>query len=162
LARPIVLILHLFRLAGVVIFRKDYSPPSSPSSRPFTHPGELGLVPLVVAHKASQVPLQVRCLGSTTPSRTLGRAPCRCGRTVALHHHRRRSTLLLSTGPRTWVPRALLHMVPATPRQHCMPMGEHTEEQRPPTQPSSLLALPGTLSSVAPRARTRWPSPSTQ
>jgi len=27
LARPIVLIPHLFRLAGVVNFRKDYSPP---------------------------------------------------------------------------------------------------------------------------------------
>jgi hypothetical protein len=36
LARLIVLILHLFRLADVIIFRKDYSPPSSPPSRPFT------------------------------------------------------------------------------------------------------------------------------
>jgi len=27
LARPIVLISHLFRLAGVIYFRKDYSPP---------------------------------------------------------------------------------------------------------------------------------------
>jgi len=36
LARPIVLIPHLFRLAGIIIFRKDYSPPSSPPSRPFS------------------------------------------------------------------------------------------------------------------------------
>jgi hypothetical protein len=34
LARPIVLISHLFWLAGTVIFRKDYSPSSSPPSRP--------------------------------------------------------------------------------------------------------------------------------
>jgi hypothetical protein len=36
LARPIVLIPHLFRFADVINFRKDYSPPSSPPSRPFT------------------------------------------------------------------------------------------------------------------------------
>jgi len=35
LARPIVLIPHLFQLAGAISFRKDYSPPSSPPSRPF-------------------------------------------------------------------------------------------------------------------------------
>jgi len=35
LARPIVLIPHLFRLAGAISFRKDYSPPSSPPSRPY-------------------------------------------------------------------------------------------------------------------------------
>ena len=31
MARPIVLIPHLFRLAGVINFRKDYSPPFSPN-----------------------------------------------------------------------------------------------------------------------------------
>ena len=37
MARPIVLILHLFRLADMINFRKDYSPPpSSPPSRPYT------------------------------------------------------------------------------------------------------------------------------
>jgi hypothetical protein len=37
LARPIVLIPHLFRFADAINFRKDYSPPpSSPPSRPFT------------------------------------------------------------------------------------------------------------------------------
>ena len=35
MARPIVLIPHLYRLADVINFRKDYSPPSSPPSRPF-------------------------------------------------------------------------------------------------------------------------------
>jgi hypothetical protein len=34
LARPIVLISHLFRLASTIIFRKNYSPSSSPPSRP--------------------------------------------------------------------------------------------------------------------------------
>jgi hypothetical protein len=38
LARPIVLIPHLFRLAGVINFRKDYSPPSSPPSQPYRMP----------------------------------------------------------------------------------------------------------------------------
>ena len=38
MARPIVLIPHLFRLAGAISFRKDYSPPSSPPSRPFNQP----------------------------------------------------------------------------------------------------------------------------
>ena len=36
MARPIVLIPHLFRLAYVINFRKDYSPPSSLPSRPTT------------------------------------------------------------------------------------------------------------------------------
>ena len=36
MARPIVLIPHLFRLADAIKFRKDYSPPSSPPSRPYT------------------------------------------------------------------------------------------------------------------------------
>ena len=36
MARPIVLISHLFRLADVISFRKDYSLPSSPPSRPYT------------------------------------------------------------------------------------------------------------------------------
>ena len=36
MARSKVLIPHLFRLAGAISFRKDYSPPSSPPSRPFT------------------------------------------------------------------------------------------------------------------------------
>jgi hypothetical protein len=36
LARPIVLIPHLFRLADAINFRKDYSPPSSPPSRPYS------------------------------------------------------------------------------------------------------------------------------
>ena len=35
MARPIVLIPYLFRLADAISFRKDYSPPSSPPSRPF-------------------------------------------------------------------------------------------------------------------------------
>ena len=35
MARPIVLILHLFWLANAIIFRKDYSPPSSLPSRPY-------------------------------------------------------------------------------------------------------------------------------
>ena len=35
MARPIVLIPHLFRLADAIYFRKDYSPPSSPPSRPY-------------------------------------------------------------------------------------------------------------------------------
>ena len=42
MARPIVLIPHLFRLAGVIIFRKDYSPPSSPPSRPFNPVQQIG------------------------------------------------------------------------------------------------------------------------
>ena len=33
MAKPIVLIPHLFRLASTINFRKDYSPPSSPPSR---------------------------------------------------------------------------------------------------------------------------------
>ena len=36
MARPIVLIPHLYRLADAINFRKDYSPPSSPPSRPYT------------------------------------------------------------------------------------------------------------------------------
>jgi hypothetical protein len=36
LARPIVLIPHLFQLADAINFRTDYSTPSSLSSRPFT------------------------------------------------------------------------------------------------------------------------------
>jgi hypothetical protein len=35
LARTIVLIPYLFRFADAINFRKDYSPPSSPPSRPF-------------------------------------------------------------------------------------------------------------------------------
>ena len=35
MARPILIIPHLFRLADAINFRKDYSPPSSPPSRPF-------------------------------------------------------------------------------------------------------------------------------
>jgi hypothetical protein len=35
LARPIVLIPHLFRLADMIIFRKNYLPPSSLPSRPY-------------------------------------------------------------------------------------------------------------------------------
>ena len=35
MARPIVFILHLYRLADAINFRKDYSPPSSPPSRPY-------------------------------------------------------------------------------------------------------------------------------
>ena len=35
MARPIVLILHLLRLADVINFRKNYSPPSIPTSRPY-------------------------------------------------------------------------------------------------------------------------------
>ena len=35
MARPIILIPYLFLLAGAIKFRKDYSPPSSPPSRPF-------------------------------------------------------------------------------------------------------------------------------
>ena len=35
MAKPIVLIPHLYRLADAINFRKDYSPPSSPPSRPF-------------------------------------------------------------------------------------------------------------------------------
>ena len=42
MARPIVLIPHLFRLAGVIFFRKDYSPPLvrhlDPSTLPLTKP----------------------------------------------------------------------------------------------------------------------------
>jgi hypothetical protein len=38
LARPIVLISYLFWLAAQLIFSKDYSPSSSPPSRPFTGP----------------------------------------------------------------------------------------------------------------------------
>ena len=39
MARPIVLIPHLFRLADAINFRKDYSPPSSPPSRPYIAEG---------------------------------------------------------------------------------------------------------------------------
>jgi hypothetical protein len=51
LARPIVLILHLFRLASVIDFRKDYSTPSSsPPSRPYTNALQwlVGLPPLLI------------------------------------------------------------------------------------------------------------------
>jgi hypothetical protein len=37
LDRTIVLIPHLFQLAGVINFRKDYSPPSSLPSRPYNY-----------------------------------------------------------------------------------------------------------------------------
>ena len=37
MARLISLILHLFRLASAINFRKDYSPPSSPPFRPYTN-----------------------------------------------------------------------------------------------------------------------------
>ena len=37
MAKRIVSIPHKFRLAGVISFRNDYSPPSSPPSRPYTH-----------------------------------------------------------------------------------------------------------------------------
>ena len=43
LARPIVLIPHLFWLADVINFRKDYSPPSSPPSRPYTRHSPRGV-----------------------------------------------------------------------------------------------------------------------
>ena len=46
MARPIVLIPHLFRLADVINFRKDYSPPSSPPSRPFNREAPWPLDPL--------------------------------------------------------------------------------------------------------------------
>jgi hypothetical protein len=36
LVRPIVLIPHLFWLADMINFRKDYSLPSSPPSRPYS------------------------------------------------------------------------------------------------------------------------------
>ena len=36
MAKRIVSIPHKFQLAGAISFRKDYSPPSSPSSRPYT------------------------------------------------------------------------------------------------------------------------------
>ena len=36
MAKQIVSILHKFRLVGEISFRKDYSPPSSPPSRPYT------------------------------------------------------------------------------------------------------------------------------
>ena len=42
MARPIVLIPHLFQLAGVINFRKDYSTPSSPPSRPYNGGGHGG------------------------------------------------------------------------------------------------------------------------
>ena len=35
MAKRIVSIPHKFRLAGAISFRKDYSPPSSPPSRPY-------------------------------------------------------------------------------------------------------------------------------
>ena len=38
MAKRIVSISHKFRLAGAISFRKDYSPPSSPSSRPYSWP----------------------------------------------------------------------------------------------------------------------------
>ena len=37
MARPIVLIPYLYRLADAINFKKDYSPPSSPPSRPFNY-----------------------------------------------------------------------------------------------------------------------------
>jgi hypothetical protein len=36
MGRPIVLITQLFRLAGAINYRKDYSPSSSPPSQPYT------------------------------------------------------------------------------------------------------------------------------
>ena len=36
MARPIVLIPHLYRLVDAINFRKDYSPPSSSPSRPYS------------------------------------------------------------------------------------------------------------------------------
>ena len=45
MARSIVLIPHLFRLANVIKFRKDYSPPSPPS-QPFNAPVALQGQPL--------------------------------------------------------------------------------------------------------------------
>ena len=42
MARPIILISHLYRLADTISFRKDYSPPSSPPSRPFQRAGGEG------------------------------------------------------------------------------------------------------------------------
>ena len=36
MARPIILIPHLFQLANAINFRKDYSSPSSLPSRPYT------------------------------------------------------------------------------------------------------------------------------
>ena len=36
MSRPIVLFPHLFRLIGAFNFRNDYSPSSSPPSRPYT------------------------------------------------------------------------------------------------------------------------------
>ena len=40
MARPIVLIPHLFRLADAINFRKDYSPPSSRHLDPFSIPDD--------------------------------------------------------------------------------------------------------------------------
>ena len=36
MARPIILIPHLYRLANVIVYRKDYLPPTGPSSRPYS------------------------------------------------------------------------------------------------------------------------------
>jgi hypothetical protein len=44
LARPIVLISYLFRLAGAINSRKVYSPPSSLPSRPYTQPPYMGCI----------------------------------------------------------------------------------------------------------------------
>ena len=44
LARPIVLIPHLFRLASTIKFRKDYSPPSSRHLDPTSGIGARSLI----------------------------------------------------------------------------------------------------------------------
>jgi hypothetical protein len=87
LARPIVLIPHLFRFADVIIFRKDYSPPSSPPSRPFTRPSSVGgaAFPWPSAHAWLQ---RQRILPDVRSSRGRGTRPSRGRRT-----QRTRSTL---------------------------------------------------------------------
>ena len=75
MARPIVLISHLFRLAGAIIFRKNNSPPSSLPSRPYNSSYTLALVddprcqPPTVSHLASLVPRsKPRHSSSTVPN----------------------------------------------------------------------------------------------
>ena len=48
MAKRIVSIPHKFRLAGAISFRKDYSPPSCPPSRPYTRAPPLHLVPSIL------------------------------------------------------------------------------------------------------------------
>jgi hypothetical protein len=81
LARLIVLIPHLFRFADTIIFRKDYSPPSSPPSRPFNrrlgHPGRDVLMQL---SRSSGLPC------TRAPDEHLCHA-CQLGRHIRLPFH---------------------------------------------------------------------------